>query len=350
MLPLLVLSLIVLAVLAAGIVYQVIGSRRDARLLTAPGRWVSLENGSRLYVHETGSGEATVLFESGIGATNLNWRGIQRKVARFARTAAYDRAGLGWSSPCRTPRTPGNVAAELHEMLVRGQIQPPYLLVGHSFGGLVMRRFALTYPDEVSGVVLVDPMRCEEWPPLDPAKESELLRGRRLVRIALPLSRCGLARLALTSLFRRSGKLWERLSGLPRGSGRYALERIRTEVSKMPREVWPSIAAHWSRPAFYVGLRRHIESIHGTVEEMDAAEPISQIPIVVLTPVGTTPLDEEDLNRIGDCARQVIALKSAHWIHLDEPELVIATIRSMASEAANAEKLTVSAALSGARE
>jgi pimeloyl-ACP methyl ester carboxylesterase len=317
------------AAVAAGFVYQLVGSLRDLRLYTRPGRWVAIGGGSRLYVLEAGSGEPTVVFESGIGATNLNWRRIQESVAQFAGTISYDRSGLGWSTPCRTARTPSNIAAELHEMLARGGTKPPYVLVGHSFGGLVMRRYALAYPEEVAGLVLVDPMRCEEWPPLDPAKQSELDRGRKLIKIASPIARCGLARLAVTSLFCRAGNLSGQLAGAAGDGARHVLNRVKTEVGKMPREVWPVVAAHWSRPAFYAGMRKHLESIPDTVREMHAAEPIREIPVMVLTPAKAKPLSEECLRRIGDRAQQVIAPASAHWIHLDEPELVIDSIRVM---------------------
>jgi pimeloyl-ACP methyl ester carboxylesterase len=321
--------LFLMTAVTVGFVYQAVGSRRDMRLYARPGRWITLSDGSRLYVLEAGSGEPTVIFESGIGATNLNWRRIQESVAQFTGTASYDRSGLGWSSPCRTARTPSNIAAELHEMLERGSIKPPYILVGHSFGGLVMRRFALEHPEKVIGLVLVDPMRCEEWPPLDPAKQSELERGRKLIKLASPIARCGLARLAVTSLFCHSGKLSGHLAGAAGDGGRHVLGRIKTEVGKMPREVWPVVAAHWSRPGFYAGMRKHIESIPDTVREMHAAEPIRGIPVVVLTPAKAKPLSEECLQRIGDRTQQVIAPASAHWIHLDEPELVIDSIRAM---------------------
>jgi pimeloyl-ACP methyl ester carboxylesterase len=334
---LLVFMLLALALLAAGVLYQSIGSWRDARLYTRSGRWVPLGEGARRYLREAGSGEPTVLFESGIGATNLNWRRIQDAVASLARTVSYDRGGLGWSSPCRTARTPANIAVELHQMLARGGFEPPYILVGHSFGGLVMRRYALSYPDEVAGLVLVDPMRCEEWPPLDDAKQHEISRSGKLVRVAAPMAHCGLVRLAAASLFRRSGKLSGRLADMGGEDGRRMLARIQTEIGKMPREVWPAIAAHWSRPAFYKGLRKHIESISDTVTEMDAAGPIRQIPVVVLTPANAAPLDEEGLQRIGDCTRQVIAPASGHWIHLDQPELVIDSIVAMVKAARNAE-------------
>jgi pimeloyl-ACP methyl ester carboxylesterase len=107
------------------------------------------------------------------------------------------------------------------------------------------------------------------------------------------------------------------------------LGRIKTEVRKMPRAVWPAVAAHWSRPGFYAGIRSHLASIPDTVTEMDAAQPIPAIPVTVLTPGNAEPLSDRDLKHIGDCVTQVIASKSAHWIHLDEPALVIDSIRSL---------------------
>jgi pimeloyl-ACP methyl ester carboxylesterase len=207
--------------------------------------------------------------------------------------------------------------------------------VGHSFGGLVMRRYTLLFPEEVAGVVLVDPMRCEEWPPLDPSKQSQIDLGRRLIRYALPIAFCGLTRLAVTSLFRRSKKISGNLAGATLPGGRHVIGRITNEVGKMPREVWPVVAAHWSRPAFYAGVRSHIDSIPDTVMEMQDAEPIREIPVLVLTPGKSTPLSEECLGRIGDNVQQVIAPASDHWIHLDEPDLVIGSIREMVAAAAS---------------
>lgn len=312
----------------AGVVYQMLGSRRDRRIY-AEGRWVGIGKKRSLFLFQRGSGEPTVLFEAGIGATHLNWRQVQESIAQFTGTVSYDRAGLGWSSPSRTPRIPSNIAAELHEALQCASVKPPYILVGHSFGGLVVRRYALLYPDDVAGIVLVDPMRCEEWPPLDPAKQSQLDLGRRLIRYAVPVARCGMARLLVSLLFCRAGKLSDQIAGAAGAHPRHVLGRIKTEVRKMPRTVWPSVAAHWSRPGFYAGLRNHLQSIPDTVREMHAAEPIPRIPVIVLTPGNASPLPQEQLQSIGDCVRQVIATESEHWIHLDEPELVIDSIRAI---------------------
>lgn len=323
------------ALVFVGYIYQSIGSHCDRLRFAGSGRWVTIGRGCRLYLLEQGSGGPTVLFEAGIGATNLNWRYIQETVSHFTGTASYDRSGLGFSSRCRTARTPGNIAVELHDLLEHAEIKPPYILVGHSFGGLVMRRYALLFPDEVAGVVLVDPMRCEEWPPLDPSKQSQLDLGRRLIRYAVPIAFCGLTRLAVTSLFHRSKRLSGQLAGATGVGGRHVLKRITNEVGKMPREVWPVVAAHWSRPSYYAGMRSHIESIPDTVKEMHEAEPIRQIPVIVLTPGKSTPLSAKCLGRIGNNVQQVIAPASEHWIHLDEPDLVIDSIRAMVTEAAS---------------
>jgi pimeloyl-ACP methyl ester carboxylesterase len=327
-LPLVILCAVA-TVLVAGFIYQYHGASRDRKRYTGPGRWIDIGQKRKLYVVEKGSGTPAVLFEAGIAATTLNWHHIQENVSRFTLTAAYDRSGLGWSSPCRTTRTPSNIAAELHTMLQSAGIKPPYILVGHSFGGLVMRRYAVTYPEDVAGVVLIDPMRCEEWPPLNPAKQHMIDRGKRLSRYAIPIARFGLARLALTSLLGRSGRLSGHLASATGNGGRHVLQRVTEEVGKMPKEVWPVVAAHWSRPGYYAGMQRHVEAVPESVREMENTEPIREIPVLVLTPGKSTPLSSQCLDKIGDRVQQVIATHSAHWIHLDEPDLVINSIREM---------------------
>jgi pimeloyl-ACP methyl ester carboxylesterase len=196
-----------------------------------------------------------------------------------------------------------------------------------------MRRYALLHPENVASILLVDPMRCEEWPPLDPSKQSQLDRGKRLSSVAVPIARFGIARLALTSLLSRSGRISGKLAGATGSGGRHVLNRVTEEVGKMPREVWPIVAAHWSRPGFYVGMRRYVEAVPATVKEMHCAEPIRGIPVTVLTPGKSTPLSPEQLDRIGDQVQQIIAPASAHWIHLDEPGLVVDAIREMVAAA-----------------
>lgn len=104
-----------------------------------------------------GEGSPTVVFEAGFGAGLTSWATVQSNTAKFARTVSYDRAGLGQSEPGPKPRAAKQIAAELHTALQKAGIAPPYLLVGHSFGGIYARVFADMYPNEVAGMVLIDP-------------------------------------------------------------------------------------------------------------------------------------------------------------------------------------------------
>lgn len=320
---------------AVGMLYQWIGALRDRRRYLGLGRLVELSDGRRVYISDMGrenEGYPTVVFESGIAATSQNWLRVQETVAGYARAVSYDRGGLGWSSASATDRTPTNIAGELREMLQRAGIPGPYVLVGHSFGGLVVRRYAALYPGEVAGVILVDSMRTEEWPPVNEAQRPLLDRGVRLAGYAIPVARFGLARLATTSLLCRSGWASRVLSRAAGQGGLHVMDRITCEVSKMPREVWPIVAAHWSSPQFYRGLAAHLEAVPKTVAEMDVSEAVDGVPVVLLTPGTAKPLCDERLRQIGPDARQVIAERSGHWVHLDEPELVLETIRGVVEQ------------------
>lgn len=323
------IAVIAAILLVSGVLYQAIPGYPGRRRFAKSGRFVMLSNGSRIFLRQMGSGSPTVVFEAGIGASSLNWRHIQQAAAGAAATFSYDRAGLGWSGPRRSARTPSVAATELHELLERACVNPPLVLVGHSFGGLVVRRYALLYPEEVSAVVLIDPMRPEEYPPFNPGMAANLKLGARLCTVAVPVARVGLARLGLGSLLCGSGRVAEKLSGIAGENCRYVLRRIQGEVGKLPGEIRPELVALWSRPSFYAEMRACLEAIPEIVTEMRAAQPIRGIPVLVLTPGSSAPLSDEALHRIGDHARQVIARDSRHWIHFDEPELVIRSILEM---------------------
>jgi pimeloyl-ACP methyl ester carboxylesterase len=322
----------------AGFLYQAIAGWPDRRRFQKTGRFIVLENGSRLFLRQAGIGRPTVVFEAGIGASSLNWRHIQQPLDGAAAAFSYDRAGLGWSGVRCTARTPSVVAGELHELLERAGVQPPLVLVGHSYGGLVMRRFALLYPREVASVVLIDPMRPEEWPPFNPAMKANLNIGCRLCAVAIPIAHFGIARLGLSSLICGSGRVAEKLSSIAGENCRYVLRRIRGEVAKMPAESRPELVALWSRPTFYAEMRAYLQAIPAIVTEMRTVPPIRDIPVLVLTPGRAAPLSNDSLRGIGDHARQVIAHQSQHWIHFDEPDLVIRCIHE-AIQAASAERI-----------
>lgn len=104
-----------------------------------------------------GQGSPAVIFEGGFGTGIASWSTVQKEVAAFARTVSYDRAGLGQSDLGPKPRSAKQIATELHVALDKAGVKPPYVLVGHSFGGIYVRVFADMYPNEVAGMVLIDP-------------------------------------------------------------------------------------------------------------------------------------------------------------------------------------------------
>jgi pimeloyl-ACP methyl ester carboxylesterase len=331
------LLLVVPVLPVVGMLYQWIGALNDRRRYLGLGRLIPLGDGRRIYVSDMGREREfgpTVIFESGIAATSQNWLKVQESVAGYTRAVSYDRGGLGWSSAGGSERTPSNIARELHEMLQQAAIPGPYVMVGHSFGGLVVRRYAALYPGEVAGVILLDPMRTEEWPPVNEAQRALLNRGVRLAGFGIPVARFGLARLATTSLLCRSGRASRAFSRAAGRGGLHVMDRITCEVGKMPREVWPIVAAHWASPKFYRGLAAHLEAVPKTVAEMHGSDAVDGMPVVLLTPGTAEPLCGERLRRIGPEARQVIAERSGHWVHLDQPELVLDTIRSMVEQVA----------------
>jgi pimeloyl-ACP methyl ester carboxylesterase len=116
-----------------------------------------------------GQGNPTVVFETGGGGADggplEDWAKVQPAVSKFARTVSYDRAGIGFSAPGPAPRDAREIARELHIALGQAHLAPPYILVGHSFGGPYIRVFAAMYPRDVSGLVLIDPTQEEftEW-------------------------------------------------------------------------------------------------------------------------------------------------------------------------------------------
>jgi len=144
-----------LALAAIGGGYQTVGAATDAQAYRMPGQLIDV-GGHRLHLHCTGSGSPTVVLEPGGGemSSNLGW--ITPAVARDTRVCAYDRAGRGWSEPAETPQDGAQIATDLHTLLHRGNVPGPYVLAGHSFGGLYVLAFAARYPDEVAGMVLVD--------------------------------------------------------------------------------------------------------------------------------------------------------------------------------------------------
>jgi pimeloyl-ACP methyl ester carboxylesterase len=140
---------------SVGGAYQVLGARADAKAYPMPGQLVDI-GGRSLHLRCIGSGSPTVLLQPGAGEISSNMGWIAPAVAQQTRVCVYDRAGRGWSDPADAPQDGAALVADLHTLLARAHVTGPYVVAGHSFGGLYTLAFAATYPDEVLGMVLLD--------------------------------------------------------------------------------------------------------------------------------------------------------------------------------------------------
>lgn len=145
----------------------------------APGRLIKVGD-RKLHLLCKGSGTPTVVIEPGIAVPSALWWPVQDRIAQFTRVCSYDRAGYGWSSPARLPRTVEQRADDLNEVLTRGGERGPFVLVAHSYGGLIVRTFARARPSAAAGMVLVDSV--EENASADPAMIAESLKAEARVR------------------------------------------------------------------------------------------------------------------------------------------------------------------------
>ena len=150
-----VLGVALAALALAGVGYQTLGAARDAARFPAPGRIVEID-GRDVHVQCSGAGSPGVALEAGAGLWSTHWRGVQPAVAKYTRVCSYDRPGLGWSEPVDEPRSRTRMADQLRSTLRAVAGEPPWVLVGHSLGGLTALHLAAAHPDEIAGLVLVD--------------------------------------------------------------------------------------------------------------------------------------------------------------------------------------------------
>ena len=166
--------LLALGLILVGAVYESVTEASDVRAYPPPGQMVDV-GGYRLHINCTGAGSPTVVIDAGWGDWSLGWSGVQPGVAATTRVCTYDRAGMGYSEAGPLPRNAGQFAKELHTLLEQAGIPGPYVLAGHSMGGLTVRVFAHEYPAEVAGIVLIDSMSPGQA--REPAAAAELAGG-----------------------------------------------------------------------------------------------------------------------------------------------------------------------------
>ncbi len=301
-------------------------SAEERRRFASPGVLVDV-GGGRLHVQTTGDGAPSVVLDSALAGTSLSWGEVQTRTAELTRVVSTDWLGFGWSDPTRAPRRVDVLVEELHRALEAANIEPPYVLVGHSYGGFVVRLFAAIYPRETAGLVLVDAPHPREWMTPSPAQARRIERGVLLARGGAVLARFGLTRV----LFRLAGR------GLILGASAPGEQaRIAELLGKVPAPLRETIRSFWVRSETLTALASLIENVPASAALVDRSSvDLGALPLRVLTaanPSSERRRDQDEVAKLSSRGRHVVAAASGHWIPLDEPELVVEAIRSVLDE------------------
>lgn len=278
------------------------------------------------------------MFDAALGASSLSWALVEPEVAGFARTCVYDRAGFGWSDPGPLPRTAGRAADELYTALRAAGESPPWVLVGHSYGGLVARIFAARYRADVAAMILVDPAHPEDWLEPAPKEQARIDLGVRACRQGERAARLGVAR--FVSWLVGIGALQAARSIVnvfSRGALASSLDEIIAPLFKLPPEVRAPVRNFWTRPCFFEALSSQIASMSETSHEVidSSAGGYGDLPLVTITRANAdehTRRRQEDLARLSSRGRHIVASAGGHWIPLDDPGSVVETIRDVWSQ------------------
>ncbi len=277
---------------------------------------VQLPDGRAINLRCTGRGTPTVLLESGFGADSGAWSKAQPALSRGTRVCAYDRAGYGYSDPGPLPRDGATIARDLDQALEAAGVEGPYIVVGHSAGGLYARLFAARRPGEVAGLVLLDPTVERRAPQA---------QGDGLDGIRRRLQRC-IAAAEATPQPARADPAW---SGcLSARSSEHAVEIAR-------------------RPATWRGQLSELDAIFGRTSEQVAriGSLLSDVPIYVITASETAasapiipfgpPISIWEANHQQIAAQSQHGFQttvvSPHLVMIARPEVVVAAVKAMVS-------------------
>lgn len=299
-----------------------------------PGRLVSI-GPHRLHLYCLGSGSPVVLFDAALGGSSLSWTFVQPAVAGVTTACVYDRAGFGWSDAGPIPRTASRLADELHALIAAAGLQGPFVLVGHSFGGLTIRLFAARYPALVAGLVFVDPAHPEDWIDPPPEQRDRILRGARLCRHGVLAARLGIA--SLVAALASAGAV-DLARGIAATASRRTLRRddeeILAPVTKLPMETRRMLRWMWTQPRFFEALGSQIENVCASAAEVDPAPRFADLPLVTISATDASARRrqlQEALAGRSMTGRHVIASNSGHWIPLDEPDTIVQAIKDVVS-------------------
>jgi pimeloyl-ACP methyl ester carboxylesterase len=308
---------VLILVLVTGIAGAVAKSNL-ARKYPVPGQLVDV-GGYKMHINCTGQGSPTVILAAGAADFSTTWVYVQPEVAKLTQVCSYDRAGMGWSEPSPDPRTANATVEELHTLLVNAGVQGPYVLVGHSLGGMHMRVYARSYPDEVVGLIQVDSLH-EDQVVLDPVFAKVNQENARQFRMLTLLNSTGLMALVPQSIPNLG----------------------------LPDDVYAQWQAVLATAPYFETTIAELLSMEGNCLEVGALKITSfgDMPLIVLsagrwnTIASLSAAENQqyreawqalqpELAALSSAGKQIIAEQSGHMVQFEQPDLVIDAIREM---------------------
>jgi len=294
----------ILALAGSGATYQYVATKLDKQRFPPIGKMIDVD-GYKLHMIDSGTGGPTVVMDAGLGGYCLDWSLVQPKIVKFTRVITYDRAGYGWSDESPRERTSENAMKELHAMLHNASVPAPYVLVGQSLGGVNVRLFAMMYPDEVAGIVLVDSsheLQIEKLPKINHPVYFK-------PAVAVMLSKLGIVR-RFTSYFINTDN-FAKYSSIQK---MYNSQKLTTKfVRTMTYE--------------FSNFEQSLDQLKKTGGHL------GDKPLTVLTAGKQAnkvwPTLQADLVTKSTQGKQIIVKASGHMIHHDQPETVVDAIREM---------------------
>jgi pimeloyl-ACP methyl ester carboxylesterase len=307
--------------------YQRAGEARDSRRYPPPGAMVDI-GGRHLHVVDHGGTGVPVVVETGSGALARGWDDIAPRITEFARFVTYDRAGYGWSDEGRWRTTGTDVAGDLCGLLAALRIDGPYVLVGHSLGGLYVRSFLDAYPDQVAGIVLVDSSHEAMLPRIREQIGDAVIAAQLAASVAMTAFPRGVVR-AATDV----GLLHRQVAALVGGDSD---EETRLRLSL------------YLRSAFRKATAAESLGMLATFRALQGSRRVVSMPVAVITAAGPAPDDrsllaklrpvwlelQADLATLSSDATHVVATSGGHFVHHDDPDVVVDAIRDVVTRVA----------------